>query len=75
MIKCNLSTILGAKRMTRSELSEKSGLSMSSIKSFYDDSWKGVRRDTLEALCKALGVQLSELFEYVDKGKSSNGDK
>ena len=67
MIKCNLSTILGSKRMTRSELSEKSGLSMTSIKPFYDDTWKGVRRDTLEALCKVLDVGINELFEYVDQ--------
>ena len=67
MIKCNLSTILGAKRMTRSELSVRSGLSMTSIKPFYDDTWKGVRRDTLEVLCKALQVNINELFEYVDE--------
>lgn len=73
MIKCNLSTILGAKRMNRTELSKKSGLSLTSIKPFYDDTWKGVRRDTLEALCKALEVQISDLFEYEEEIKSSKG--
>lgn len=73
MVKCNLSTILGTKRMTRTELSGKSGLSLTSIKPFYDDTWKGVRRDTLDAICKALGVGIGDLFEYVETESKKGG--
>lgn len=35
------------------------------LPSFYDDSWKGIRRETLDALCKTLDVSVCDLFEYV----------
>ncbi|MGE5443636.1 MAG: helix-turn-helix domain-containing protein, partial [Ignavibacteriales bacterium] len=66
MVKCNLSTILGQKRMTRRELIRKSDISYTSLKPFYDDTWKGVKRDTIDALCKALDVGVGDLFEYVE---------
>lgn len=66
MVRCTLSTILGAKRMTRTELCNRSGISLTSLKPFYDDTWKGIRRETLDALCNALSVRVEDLFEYVE---------
>jgi putative transcriptional regulator len=64
LIKCNLSTILGSKRMTRTKLLRKSGISLTSLKPFYDDTWKGIRRETLDALCKALDCDVSDLITF-----------
>jgi len=64
LIKCNLSTILGAKRMTRTKLLRKSGVSLTSLKPFYDDTWKGIRRETLDALCKALDCDVGDLISF-----------
>jgi putative transcriptional regulator len=72
LIKCNLSTILGSKRMTRTKLLRKSGISLTSLKPFYDDTWKGIRRETLDVLCKALDCNVGELisFENSEEDKS-----
>lgn len=64
MIKCNLSTILGSKRMSRTKLLRKSGISLTSLKPFYDDTWKGIRRETLDALCKALDCDVGDLITF-----------
>ena len=66
MIKCNLSRILGEKRITRFDLSKQSGISMYTLAQLYHDKWKGVSRDTMDSLCKVLEVQLGDLFEYVE---------
>lgn len=67
MVKCNLSRILGEKRITRIELSKQSGISMFTLAQLYYDKWKGVNRDTIDTICKALKVQVGELFEYVEE--------
>lgn len=76
MVKCNLSRILGERRMTRVELARQTGLTYQGIKPLYDDTWKGVQRNTIDVICRALGVQLGELFEYVpDQPKLRKGGK
>jgi DNA-binding Xre family transcriptional regulator len=52
--------------MTRRELVRKSGVSYTGLKPLYDNTWKGIRRETIDAICKALSVQVGDLFEYVE---------
>ncbi|MGE5445794.1 MAG: helix-turn-helix domain-containing protein [Ignavibacteriales bacterium] len=79
MIKCNLSRILGERKMTRVALAKKAGLTYQSLKPLYDETWKGIMRGTIDALCKALNVQVGDLFEYVEmeekKGKETKPKK
>lgn len=67
MVKCNLSRILGERRMTRVELAKKTGLTYQGIKPLYDDTWKGVQRNTIDVICKALDIGVGDLFEYVEE--------
>ena len=64
-IKCNLSAILGTRRITQRALVKTSGLSSYTVGKFYNEKWQGVDKDTMVKLCEALGVQVGELFEYV----------
>ena len=68
-IRCRLSRILGERRITQKELTEKSGLSSFTVWKFYHEKWQGIDKDTMVKLCKALGVQVGELFEYVETKK------
>lgn len=67
MIKCSLSRILGERKMTRVALAKKAGLTYQALKPLYDETWKGIMRETIDALCKALSIQIGDLFEYVEK--------
>lgn len=50
---------------TRKALAEKVGLTEPNIGKIVSGDIKGIRLDTLEALCRVLNCQPNELFEYV----------
>lgn len=66
-IKTNLSRILGERRITQSELARRTGLQKNTISSIYNEKWKQIGRDTIEKICTALDIDISDLFEIVDK--------
>ena len=65
-IKCHLSRILGERRISQLELARISGLSTYTINKYYHENWKGIDEATLVKFCRALKVQVGDLFEYVD---------
>jgi putative transcriptional regulator len=64
-IKTNLSRILGERRITQAELARRTGLQANTINAVYNDEWKQVSRKTIDKICNALDIDLSELFELV----------
>ena len=54
------------RRITKLDLTKKSGLSTYTINKFYNEKWQGVDRGTLIKLCETLNVGVGELFEYVE---------
>jgi putative transcriptional regulator len=64
MIVCQLSTLLGARRMTQARLSALTGIHRNTISKLYNDSWAAIRRDTLERICTVLQVQVGELLVW-----------
>lgn len=66
-IKTNLSRILGGRRITQSELARRTGLDNNTIGAVYHDKWKQLGRNTIEKICAALDIDISDLFEIVDK--------
>lgn len=63
-IKCNLSTLLGSKRINQRELSRLAGLNPVTVNQIYNDKWKQISRDAIEKICRALNCQVSDLLEY-----------
>ena len=66
-IKCHLSRILGERRISQRELARQSRLSTFTINRIYNEEFTGLELLTIAALCKALGVQVGDLFEYVEE--------
>jgi putative transcriptional regulator len=64
MIVCQLSTLLGARRMTQARLSALTGIHRNTISKLYNDSWTAIRRDTLDRICAVLQVQVGELLVW-----------
>lgn len=69
MIKCHLSRILGAKRMSMTELSKKTGISRNTIYLLYHEKTAGITFATMEKLCTALEVQPGDLLEHIPETK------
>ena len=65
-IKCNLSRILGERRIKMSALAKKADLAPNTVLSLYHERAKGVTFEVMDKICEALGCQPGELFERVN---------
>ena len=66
----NLDVMMAKRKMSLNELSEKVDLTLSNLSILKTGKAKAIRFSTLEAICKALNCQPSDLLEYVEAGKS-----
>lgn len=64
MIKNNISTIIGMKRLSVSETARIAGLAYNTVDSLYRDETKSIKFETMDRLCYALECTPAELFKY-----------
>jgi len=70
-INTKLSRILGDRRIKQLELARASGLTKQTINAVYNDKWKHISRETIEKICTALDIEISDLFELVKDDKAA----
>ena len=66
-VKCNLSRILGEKKMKMSDLAKQSGVSKTTILSLYHEKAKGITFEVLEKIGTALDCEVSDLLEFIEE--------
>ena len=50
-----------------------SGVSAPAVRAIYHDDWKFIGRDTIDKICRALDIEISDLFEISkDEGYDLN---
>lgn len=64
MIIVNLDVIMAKRKMSLNELSEKTGITTTNLSILKTNKAKAIRFSTLEAICKALNCQPSDILEY-----------
>jgi putative transcriptional regulator len=64
-IKCNLSTLMGTRRLKITDMHEKTGMARDTISSLYNEKAKGITFDVLTKLCSTLNCQPGDLLEFV----------
>lgn len=77
MIINHLSEIMGRKRLTQRDVVRGTGLAINTVATLYRDESKRVDLETVDKLCKFLGVTVGEIFEYRDEegdGSAAEGD-
>jgi putative transcriptional regulator len=62
----NLDVMMAKRKMSLNELSEKVDLTLSNLSILKTGKAKAIRFSTLEAICKVLECQPSDLLEYVE---------
>lgn len=67
MIRCNLSTLMGTKKMKVSDVAREVGVHRNTITLLYNEEAKRIDLDTLEKLCKLFECSVCDLFEIIDK--------
>lgn len=62
----NIDVMMAKRKMSLNELSEKIDLTLSNISILKTGKAKGIRFNTLDAICKALDCQPGDILEYVN---------
>lgn len=66
-IKIKISNLLGEHKMTMKQLSEITGIRPNTISNLYHEEVQRIELKQIEALCKAFGCRIEDIFEYVEK--------
>ena len=75
MVKINLSTLLGARRMTQADLAHRTGIRPSTINDMYHELRVRVNLEHIDKICEVLECDITDLFEYVpNKIKTTSKD-
>ncbi|MES2776521.1 MAG: helix-turn-helix transcriptional regulator [Bacteroidota bacterium] len=61
----NLDVMLAKRKMQSKELAEKLGITAANLSILKTGKAKGIRFDTLEAICSILNCQPGDVLEYV----------
>lgn len=62
----HLDKLLLDRKLTLTELADRVGITIANLSILKTNKAKAVRFSTLEALCRELGCQPSDLLEYVE---------
>lgn len=63
MIKCNLSRIMGEKKLKISEISRDTGINRGTLTRLYQETAERIDLDVLDQLCNYLDCTVGDLFE------------
>lgn len=67
----NLDVMMAKRKISLNELSERVGLTLSNLSILKTGKAKAIRFSTLEAICRALDCQPSDILEYVMMRKNN----
>lgn len=73
MIRINLSTILGAKRITQADLSRRTSIRPATINEMYHELSERINLTYLDRICEVLDCDISDLLEYVPNKTKTTG--
>ncbi|WP_029284656.1 helix-turn-helix transcriptional regulator [Pedobacter sp. R20-19] len=63
----NVDVMLAKRKMQSKELADRLGITPANLSILKTGKAKGVRFDTLEAICKILNCQPGDILEYVEE--------
>jgi putative transcriptional regulator len=65
MIKCNLSRLMGERRLKIADVSRDTGLNRGTITRLYNETASRVELNDIEVLCRYFDVDIAALFELI----------
>ncbi|MDH5302424.1 MAG: helix-turn-helix transcriptional regulator [Gammaproteobacteria bacterium] len=64
MIKCCLSRLMGERKLKISDVARDTGINRGTITRLYHETAVRIELDAMDTLCRYLGCEVSDLFEY-----------
>ena len=75
MIIINLDVMMAKRKMSLGELSDRVGITLANLSILKNNKAKAIRFSTLDAICRALECQPSDILEYLpDEPMSDDGN-
>ena len=74
MIVVNLDVMMARRKISLTDLSERIGITFANLSILKNSHAKAIRFSTLDAICKALDCQPSDLLEYVPDPLDQKGE-
>ena len=71
MIRCHLSTLLGARKLKVAEVARDTGINKNTLHRLYNETATRVDLDVIDKLCYFLNVDVQDLFEKIDSIEKS----
>lgn len=66
MIRCNLSRMMGEKKMKVIDVARETGLHRHTVTALYKETAQRIELDAIDALCELFDCTVCELFERVE---------
>ena len=66
MIKCNLSLLMGIKKVNIQKVHEKTGLTRNTISNLYNEKTTRIDYETIDKICEYFNCQVGELLERAE---------
>lgn len=68
MILINLDVMMAKRKMSLGELSDRVGITLANLSILKNNRAKAIRFSTLDAICRALDCQPSDILEFIPDG-------
>lgn len=65
MIRCNLSVMMGKKKMNIADVHRATGLNRTTVTHLYYETAQRVELNAVDKLCKLFECQVGDLFEWI----------
>ena len=66
MIRCNLSRLMGDKKMKVADVARETGIHRNTVTALYKETAQRIELEAIDALCKLFDCSVGELFERVE---------
>lgn len=66
MIRCNLSRLMGDKKMKIADVARETGIHRNTVTALYKETAQRIELDAIDALCELFDCSVGELFERVE---------
>jgi len=65
MIRCNLSVLMGKKKMNIADVHRATGLNRTTVTHLYYETTQRIEMQAVDKLCKLFECQVGDLFEWI----------
>lgn len=67
MIRCNLSKMMGERKLKVTDVARDTGLHRATVTALYKETFERIDMNSLETLCRYFNCSVGELLEIADK--------